>query len=63
MSGVFGEYGSWEGWALSRVTHMEGSPWWQAKQAGLEAIPDELTRAYYHRLSQRSKGEGSAPHA
>ena len=54
MAQVFDEYGAWDGWTLSGVTHKEGSPWWQARQAGLKTIPDSMTREYYDQLSRQT---------
>ena len=53
IDGVFDAYAKISAYALSALTHEEGTPWDQVKNKGFYApIPDEIIRDYYHKKVQ-----------
>lgn len=49
---VWATYGQMSGEELSRLTHLEGSPWTQVFGQAADLIPNEVTREYYTALAR-----------
>lgn len=49
---VWRNYGQMDGEDLSRLTHLQGSPWTQTYGLPNDLIPNEVTREYYTSLAR-----------
>lgn len=59
---VYNHYGRWDGIALSKLTHMAGSPWyvtWHSKGQNA-VIPNDLIENFYRKRHEQL-AKGSAP--
>ncbi len=55
---VYSQYGHFEGWQLSRLTHVEGGPWHVTMEIGgpFTPIPDSLIKRHYKEKREEYSG-------
>lgn len=54
---VFKLYGGYTGVQLSSLTHVEGSPYRQAKRRGLIYIPENIIKSYYKQQVKEARAK------